>query len=106
MRTITERKSEVSETQSLCSGVAVRGEWAGSQDGDGGRPAGKTGGGTEGWREVGVAERGVSGPGTCNFLFTPPPPPRCFSGEEALRDLEDRDFSGEVELRDREVESR
>jgi len=104
LRTITERKSEVSETQSLCSGVAVRGLWAGSQEGEGGRPCGNTGGGTEGWREVGVADLGVSG-GGASFLLTPPPPPPCFSGEDTLRDLEDLDFSGEVELRDREEES-
>ena len=108
MTTITERKSEVSETQSLCSGVAVRGLCRGSQDGDGGRGWGKTGGGTEGWREVGVAERGVwTVSGGANFLFTPLLLLllRCFSGEEALRDLEERDFSGEQEERDLEVES-
>ena len=70
---------------------------------------GKTGGGTEGWSEVGVAERGVwpgSGTGT-SFLFTPPLLllTRCFSGEETLRDLEDRDFSGEEEPLDLEEES-
>ena len=43
--------------------------------------------------------------GGANFLFTPLLLLllRCFSGEEALRDLEERDFSGEQEERDLEV---
>ena len=103
--TITDMKSDVSETQSLCSGVAVMGWWTGSQVGLGVLAWGNTGGGTDGWREVGVADRGVwrlSGTAVgASFLFTPLLLLlRCFSGEEALRDLEDRDFSGELELRE------
>ena len=71
MSTITERKFAVSDTQSLCRGVAVNGLWVGSQGAESGAgdwagdltALGNTGGGTIGGIQVGVAEVGVSGGG-------------------------------------------
>ena len=109
MSTITDRKSAVSDTQSLCRGVAVRGLRAGSQGSVAGEGAwdwaawGNTGGGAIGGIQVGVADRGVSG-GGWSFFLIPPADFFFFSGEETLLDR-DLLFSGDEELRDLDAES-
>ena len=110
LKAITATKSAVSLTQSLCSGVAVSGAWAGSHAGAGAGPRGgellgNTGGGAVGGMQVGVAERGVSTGGASFRLVAPWLLARGLSGLEALRPRELL-FSGEAELRDLELESR